>query len=66
MIDWKKKLASRKFWALLGGFATNLLVLFGSNQDTITKVVALIGAIGSIVAYMFAEAYVDGKREQRK
>lgn len=62
MIDWKTKLASRKFWALVAGVATSAMVLFETDVDTATKVTALIGAIGSVVGYMFAEAYVDSKR----
>ncbi|WP_028988015.1 hypothetical protein [Thermicanus aegyptius] len=65
-IDWKRKLGSRKFWALLAGVATSILVLFGASEDTITKVVALIGAVGSVIAYMFAEAYVDGKATEKQ
>ncbi|GEA16825.1 hypothetical protein E308F_30710 [Moorella sp. E308F] len=61
MIDWKRKLSSRKFWALLAGLATSILVLTNANNDTITKVVAVITATGSVVGYMFSEAYVDGK-----
>lgn len=60
-IDWKRKLASRKFWALLAGLATAALVLANVPEDTITRVVALIGAFGSIAVYMLAEAYVDGQ-----
>jgi len=61
MIDWKRKLSSRKFWALLAGLATAALVLANVPEDTITRVVALIGAFGSIAVYMLAEAYVDGQ-----
>jgi hypothetical protein len=60
-IDWKRKLASRKFWALLAGLATSALVLANVPENTITQVVAVIGAFGSIVGYMLAEAYVDGQ-----
>ncbi|MED1851813.1 hypothetical protein P4V33_09125 [Brevibacillus borstelensis] len=58
---WKKKLSSRKFWALIAGVATCTMVLFGTDSDTTEKVVALIGSIGAVVGYMFAEAYVDSK-----
>ncbi|MBR8661114.1 MULTISPECIES: hypothetical protein [Brevibacillus] len=66
MIDWKAKLGSRKFWALIAGVATSALVLFGTDADTITKVVALIGAIGSCAVYMFAEASVDAARAKNE
>ena len=60
-IDWAKKLSSRKFWALLAGLTTSALVLAKVPENTIAQVAAMIGAFGSIIAYMFAEAYVDGQ-----
>lgn len=65
-MDWKRKLGSRKFWALLGGLATSIMVLYGVGTTEIEKVVALITALGSVVGYMFAEAYVDGKAQEEK
>jgi hypothetical protein len=63
MIDWKKKVASRKFWALLAGLATSALTVFGysSDSEVTLKIVGLIGAFGSIAIYMLSEAYVDGQ-----
>lgn len=60
-IDWKRKLSSRKFWALLAGLATSGLVLFNVPENTIAQVAAVIGAFGSVAVYMLAEAYVDGQ-----
>jgi hypothetical protein len=60
-IDWKKKLSSRKFWALVAGLATSALVLAKVPENTIVQVAAVIGAFGSVVTYMLAEAYVDGQ-----
>jgi len=60
-IDWRRKLSSRKFWALLAGLATSGMVLFNVSDNTAAQVVAVIGAFGSVVAYMLAEAYVDGQ-----
>lgn len=58
-IDWKQKLTSRKFWAAVVGFATALMVLFGVDDLTIEKVVALLTAEGTLMAYIFAEGSVD-------
>lgn len=63
MIDWKTKLSSRKFWALIAGVATSGLVLIGAGEDTIAKVAGLIGAVGSVAVYMLAEAYVDANNK---
>ena len=58
-IDWKKKLSSRKFWALIAALVTSLLVVMRMPEETITQVVAVIGAFASIAVYILAEASVD-------
>jgi hypothetical protein len=63
-IYWKQKLSSRKFWSLLGGLAVTVGALIGLSEDTTSKIVALISSVGLIVAYLFAESYVDGKRAE--
>jgi len=56
-IDWKQKLSSRKLWLSLIGIASGIvMILF----DNITEGAALIGS--SIVGYLIAEGYIDGKR----
>lgn len=61
MIDWKAKLGSRKFWALLAGLAASV---FGGilSADDVTKIVGIIGAFGSVSIYILGEAYVDANR----
>lgn len=59
-----RKITSRKFWSLVAGLVTSFLVLFNVSENEIAQIVAVIGAFGSIVGYIFAEAYVDGKREE--
>ena len=44
MIDWKKKLTSRKFWMAVVAFITPLLLAFGVAEDSVTQVVAIIMA----------------------
>ncbi|MGO4953115.1 hypothetical protein [Paenibacillus sp. DRB1-1] len=61
MTDWKRKLSSRKFWALLAALITSLLTTFGASNDTVIQVTGVIGAFGAVIAYILAEAYVDGK-----
>lgn len=60
-IDWKRKLSSRKFWALLAGLATSGMVLFNVSENTAAQVAAVIGAFGSVVVYILSEAYVDSR-----
>ena len=58
-IDWKRKLASRKFWALVAGVATSIIVLLGAGEDAAVKITGLITAVGSVMVYILAEAHVD-------
>ena len=62
MINWKLKLSSRKFWAAVTGFVTAVLVAFNVPNLTIEQVAAIIGGVGTLIAYIFSEGYVDAKR----
>lgn len=58
-IDWKRKLSSRKFWALIAGFTSSILIAFNFTENVIVQVTAVITAFGSIAIYTLAEASVD-------
>lgn len=58
-IDWKSKLSSRKFWALIAGFIGSLLVAFNVGENEIAQVTAIITAFGSVAVYILAESSVD-------
>lgn len=58
-IDWKRKLTSRKFWALLVTFVTALLVIFNVSENEIAQVASIITAGGAVVAYILGESYID-------
>ena len=58
-VDWVRKLSSRKFWAALAGFLTPLLISFRVPHDTIEQIELVVLAVGSLIAYMFAEAKAD-------
>lgn len=62
-IDWKRKLSSRKFWALLAALATSLLTASGAGESVTLQVTGVIGAVGACVAYILAEGYADGNGE---
>lgn len=62
MIDWKKKLTSRKFWMAVVAFITPLLLAFGVAEDSVTQVVAIIMAGADVLAYILAEGLVDAKK----
>ena len=58
-IDWKQKLTSRKLWVAVANLITMLLIASKVDSDTVAQVVAIIMASGGIVAYIFAEGWVD-------
>ena len=58
-IDWKSKLSSRKFWALVASFVGSLLVAFNVSEGSISQVTAIITAFGSVAVYILAESSVD-------
>jgi hypothetical protein len=61
-MNWKKKLASRKFWLAVVGFIAPLLGAFGVSGDTAAEVCAIIMAGGAVIAYIIAEGFIDAKR----
>jgi phosphate/sulfate permease len=63
MIDWKKKLTSRKFWMALVAFITPLLLAFGVAENDVAQVVAIIMAGADVVAYIIAEGLVDASQK---
>lgn len=61
-IDWKAKLSSRKFWALVSGFIGSLLIAFNVGENEIAQVTAIVTSFGAVAIYIFAEASVDKAR----
>lgn len=61
MVDWKKKLTSRKFWMAIVGFVTPLLLAFGIAETEVAQVTAIIMAGADVLAYIFAEGMIDAK-----
>jgi len=59
MIDWKKKLTSRKLWTAVASFVSMLIVAITQNESEATQVAALIMAGGSVIAYIVGEGLVD-------
>ncbi len=54
-----KKLTSRKFWLALAGFVIGVLALLGIDNNTTQQVSGVVMSLGSIVAYIAGEGYVD-------
>ena len=64
MIDWKKKLTSRKFWAAVAQFVTGMIIAFGGTQETAVQVTALIMSGAAVVAYIIGEGLIDAANVQ--
>lgn len=65
-INWAQKLSSRKFWAALMALVVCIVAFTNCDQGTTEKIVALVGAIGSMVMYMLSETIVDAAREENR
>lgn len=58
-INWKEKLSSRKFWALIAALVLSVLVFFNVGENQIAQITSIITAFGSVAVYIFAEASID-------
>lgn len=65
-INWAQKLSSRKFWAAVTGLVVSIIAFTNCDQGTTEKVVALVGAVGSMAMYMLSETMVDAAREENR
>lgn len=61
-INWKEKLSSRKFWALIAALVLSVLVFFNVGENQIAQITSIITAFGSVAVYIFAEASIDKAR----
>ena len=59
MIDWKRKLTSRKLWAAVCALVTNLVIAFGGSQGEAAQITAIIMAGAAVIAYIIGEGLVD-------
>lgn len=58
-MDWKQKLTSRKFWATVVNFVTQLMIGFNVAESEVTKVAAIIMAGAGVIAYIVGEGMAD-------
>jgi len=61
-INWKSKLASRKFWALIIALLVAAMTAAGAPGESIERISGIIGALSACVIYMLAEGYADAHR----
>ena len=58
MIDWKRKLTSRKLWAAIALFVSGLLTTLG-YKDLAVQIAGCIMQFGAVAAYIAGEGYAD-------
>ena len=58
-MGWKQKLTSRKFWATIVNFVTQLMIAFGASENAAVQVAAVIMAGAGVVAYIVGEGMAD-------
>ena len=59
MINWRRKLTSRKFWAAVADFVGMLLIALRVDEGSATQAVALVMAGAGAVAYIIGEGLTD-------
>ena len=59
MIDWRRKLTSRKLWMAVAGFVTGLMLYLGHSEAEASQVAALILSGASVIAYCVGEGLAD-------
>ena len=59
MIDWRRKLTSRKFWIAVAGFVTGIIVAFNGSAEVAETVSGCIMSGASVIAYIIGEGLAD-------
>lgn len=64
MIDWKRKLTSRKLWFAVIGFVTDILIFCGVPENEIVQITAMIMAGATLIGYIIGEGLADSGTHQ--
>ena len=59
MIDWKRKLTSRKFWLAVVGMVTGIILAFNGSAEVAETVSGCIMSGASVIAYIIGEGLAD-------
>ncbi|MGX8692606.1 MAG: hypothetical protein ACSW8E_02495 [Clostridia bacterium] len=59
MVNWKKKLTSRKLWLAAAAFVSGLIVAFGGAESTANTVSGVILQGAAVLGYLLAEGLTD-------
>lgn len=59
MIDWKRKLTSRKLWLSVASFVSMLMVALNYSENQAAQIAALIMAGATVIGYVLGEGLAD-------
>lgn len=63
-IDWKRKLASRKWWVSVAALVSGLILAFGGGDEVATTVSGCIMATAAVVGYTIGEGLADSSHKE--
>lgn len=66
MNELKRKISSRKLWLAIAGFVAGLILAFGGTQEAADTTTGCIMSGASVIAYILAEGFADGKAAEQK
>lgn len=61
-----RKITSRKFWAAVVNFVTQILIACNISDSEVAQVSAIIMAGAGVIAYIIGEGLTDAARENGK
>ena len=59
MIDWKRKLTSRKLWLAVASLVANIILACGGSETVAVQVTAIIMGGATVIGYLLAEGLAD-------
>lgn len=59
MINWKRKLTSRKLWLAVAGLVSGIILAFGYDESTAATVSGVILQAAAVLGYLLAEGLTD-------
>lgn len=59
MVNWKRKLTSRKLWLAVAAFVSGLIVAFGGAETAANTVSGVILQGAAVLGYLLAEGLTD-------
>ena len=59
MVNWKRKLTSRKLWLAVAAFVSGLILAFGGAESTAETVSGTLLQGAAVLGYLLAEGLTD-------